>query len=230
MINARMLLVSDDPEMGDMWAYVLRQRGAEVVLAGSTRDALDRWVEGTFDLIAIDVCTSQLDGVDLCRQLRAEVINPILLLTPIGNEDHILEAYQAGVDEYIVKPISLSLFLTKVMAWLRHSWTVPTTVLGSLQVGDIRLDPTRREVVIATGSAVKLTNLEFRLLHFLMGHHGQVLEPGVIVDRVWGYTGGGDSVSLKNVVYRLRRKIEPDPSRPRYIQTVAGEGYAFQPW
>ena len=230
MINARMLLVSDDPEMGDMWAYVLRQRGAEVVLAGSTRDALDRWVEGTFDLIAINVCTSQLDGVDLCRQLRAEAINPILLLTPIGNEDHILEAYQAGVDEYIVKPISLSLFLTKVMAWLRHSWTVPTTVLGSLQVGDIRLDPTRREVVTASGSAVKLTNLEFRLLHLLMGHHGQVLEPGVIVDRVWGYTGGGDSVSLKNVVYRLRRKIEPDPSRPRYIQTVAGEGYAFQPW
>ena len=81
----------------------------------------------------------------------------------------------------------------------------------------------------AAGSPVNLTNLEFRLLHCLMGHHGQVLGPGVIVDHVWGYAGGGDNTALKNVIYRLRRKIEPDPAQPRYIATVAGEGYVFQP-
>ncbi len=96
-------------------------------------------------------------------------------------------------------------------------------------MGDLRLAPARREVITTTGSAVKLTNLEFRLLHLLMSHPGQVLGSNLIIDRVWGYTGGGDTVLLKNLVYCLRRKIEPDPSQPRYIQTVAGEGYSFQP-
>ena len=229
MINAKVLLVSDGLETRDAWAYTLRQRGAHVILTDSARDALDRWIEGTFDLIVIDACTSQLDGIGLCRRLRTEALNPILLLIPTGSESCILEAYQAGVDECILKPISPSLFLAKTKAWLRHSWTVPTEALDHLQIGDIALDPARREVVTATGSAVKLTNLEFRLLHCLMGHHGQILRPGVIVDHVWGYAGGGDNTALKNVIYRLRRKIEPDPAQPRYIQTVAGEGYAFQP-
>ena len=137
MINAKVLLVSDGPETRDAWAYALRQRGAHVVLADSARDALDRWIEGTFDLIVIDVCTSRLDGVDLCRRLRAEAVNPILLLIPTGSESHVLDAYQAGVDECIVKPISPSLFLAKTRAWLRHSWTVPTEALDRLRIGDI---------------------------------------------------------------------------------------------
>jgi DNA-binding response OmpR family regulator len=84
-------------------------------------------------------------------------------------------------------------------------------------------------VTTEDGLAVGLTNLEFRVLHLLMSHPGQVLPAGLIVDRVWGYAGGGDSVLLKNVIYRLRRKIEPDAGEPRYLQTVAGEGYVFYP-
>lgn len=227
-VKTRVLLVSDDPETGQIWTYALSQQGIEVVLAGSAEEALDRWAEESFDLIVIDIHTPQLNGMDVCRRLRAEAINPILLFTPGRSEAHILEAYGAGVDECITKPISPPLFLAKVRAWLRRSWTVPVGSLDSLQVGDLRLDPARREVVTATGSAVKLSNLEFRLLHFLMNHQGRALEPDAIIDCVWGYTGGGDSTLLKNLVYRLRRKIEPDPSQPRYIQTVAGEGYIFQ--
>jgi len=227
--KARVLLVSDKPETGQLWAYALGQQEIEAVLVGSAKEVLDRWAEGIFDLLVIDVHTPQLDGIDLCRRLRAEAINPILLFTPGRSEAHILEAYEAGVDECVTKPISPLLFLAKVRAWLRRSWTVPTEALDSFQVGDLRLDPARREVITATGSAVKLSNLEFRLLHFLMNHQGRALEPDVIIDSVWGYTGGGDSALLKNVVYRLRRKIEPDPSQPRYIQTMAGEGYIFQP-
>jgi two-component system response regulator RegX3 len=229
MVNAKVLLVSDGPGMRDSWVHALRQQGVEVTLAGSAGDAMDRWTEGTFDLVAIDVCTSQLDGIGLCRRLRAEALNPILLLIPTSGESSVLEAYQVGVDECIVKPIGPALFLAKASAWLRHSWTVPTEALDRLQIGDVAVDPARREVVIATGSAVRLTNLEFSLLHFLIGHRGQVLRPGVIVDHVWGYAGSGDNTALKNVIYRLRRKIEPDPANPRYIQTVAGEGYLFQP-
>lgn len=228
MMRAKVLLVTDDAEIGRIWAYALGGMGLEVVLPGRAEEALDRWREEPLDLIVIDVHTPKFDGVDLCRRLRAEAVNPILLLTPRTNEAYLLDAYQAGVDECIVKPIGPSLFLAKVRAWLRRSWTVPTEALDSLQAGDLRLEPARREVVIATGSVVKLTNLEFRLLHLLMSHRGQVLDSNVIIDRVWGYTGGGNSVLLKNVVYRLRRKIEPDPSQPRYIQTMAGEGYTFQ--
>jgi DNA-binding response OmpR family regulator len=228
-MNGRLLLVSDDSETGQIWVYALGQQGLEVVLVGTAEEALDRWTMETFDLIVVDDNSPQLDGVDVCRRLRAEAVNPILLLTPSRNEAHVLQAYEAGVDECIAKPMSPPLFLAKVRAWLRRSWTVTAEALDNLQAGDLQLDPTRRELVTATGAVIKLTNLEFRLLQLLMRHPGQVLESNVIIDRVWGYTGGGDSVLLKNLVYRLRRKIEPEPSEPRYIEAVAGEGYTFQP-
>ncbi len=225
MVRRRILLASDHAEEGAIWGYALRQIGVDVNLVGSATSALDRWSQDAFDLIVIDVCGRDLDGVELARQLRAEAVSPILLFTTRREETHILQAYQAGVDECIVKPVSPSLFLAKVRAWMRRTWTVPAVALGSLQVGPLLLDPTRREVAIESGEATKLTVLEFRLLHLLMSHRGQVLPSDLILDRVWGYEGGGDSVLLKNVVYRLRRKIEPDPSQPRYIQTVPGEGY-----
>lgn len=228
-MTARALLVSDDAETAQTSAFALGQRGLEVVLVGSVEGALHKWAAETFDLILVDEHTPQFDGVDLCRRMRAEAVNPILLLTSDGGEAHLLEAYQAGADECIAKPISLQLFLAKVMAWLRRSWTVPAEALDNLRAGDLQLDPTRRELVTATGAVINLTNLEFRLLQLLMSHPGQVLESDLIVDRVWGYTGGGDSVLLKNLIYRLRRKIEPEPSQPSYIETVAGEGYTFHP-
>jgi two-component system, OmpR family, response regulator RegX3 len=110
---------------------------------------------------------------------------------------------------------------------MRRSWTVPASMLSSFQAGDFRLDPAQRQLVLQTGKVVKLTSLEFRLLHVLMSHPNQVLESSLLIDRVWGANSGGDSVLLKNVVYRLRRKIEPDPSQPRYIQSITGEGYVF---
>ena len=229
MKNTKVLLVSDDPEAGRIWAYVLGQRRLEITTARSAEDALKRWAEGGFDLVVIDVCTSQLDGVGLCRRLRAEAIAPILLFTPRSDEAYILEAYRAGADECVVKPISPSLFLAKVNAWLRLSWAIATDTLDGLKAGDLCLDPARREVKNGSGSAVRLTSLEFRLLYLLMSHRGRILESDVIVDRVWGYTNCDESALLKNAIYRLRRKIENDPRQPHYIQTVAGIGYVFEP-
>jgi two-component system response regulator RegX3 len=228
-ISTNVLLVSDDPETAQIWAYALSKRGLGVALVGSAQEAVDRQAKEVFDLIVIDVQTLQLDGIDLCWRLRAEAIVPILLFTPRRDEAYALKAYEAGVDEYIVMPISPALFLAKVSAWLRRSWTVAAEALNTLQAGKFQLDPVRRQAVTASGAVVRLTNLEFRLLHFLLCHQGLVLETDVIVDRVWGYTSIGDSVLLKNLIYRLRRKIEPDPSRPHHIQTVAGVGYTFHP-
>ncbi len=228
-MGGKVLIVSDDSETGQIWAHAVGQRGLEAAVVCSPDGALSHYAIEGFDLTVVDVHTPRLDGIDLCRRLRAEAVNPILLLTPRSDEAHVLEAYKAGVDECIVKPIGPALFLAKVTAWLRRAWTIPAEAIEPLQVNGFRLDPTRREVITTGGCAVKLTNLEFRLLHLLRTHRGQVLQADVIVDRVWGYSGGGDNVLLKNLAYRLRRKIEPDPAHPRYIQTVAGEGYTFEP-
>jgi DNA-binding response OmpR family regulator len=225
--GGRVLLVSNDHEVGDFWVFALGQLGLEVLLAKSAAEALDLWRRDTFDLVVIDIYGPDLDGIDLITRLRPQAVNPIVLFTPYRDEAYMLRAYQAGADECVVKPVGPPLFVAKVRAWMRRSWTVPASALDRLEGGDLCLDPARREVTVGNGPVVKLTNLEFRVLHLLMSHRGQVLLTGLIVDRVWGSAGTGDSVVLKNVVYRLRRKIEPDATHPRYLQTAAGEGYVF---
>jgi DNA-binding response OmpR family regulator len=225
--SGKVLLLSNDPELSSIWAFALQQMGLSTSLVTSTAEAMEQVAQGTFDLMLIDVYGPDLDGIEVTRQVRSQAGNPILLFTPDREEPHMLEAYRAGVDECIVKPVSPPLFMAKVRAWLRRSWTVPAQTLGPLQAGSLRLNPARREVITEAGLTIRLTNLEFRVLHLLMCHRGQVLPSDLIVDRVWGYDGGGDSALLKNVVYRLQRKIEPDSGENGYLQTVAGEGYIF---
>lgn len=222
------LLVSNDSESAQVWAYALRRMGLEVVLVSSAGEALLCWEHGRFDLTLIDVCGPELDGIDLARQLCAEAVNPVLLLMPSYDEVSILHAYRVGVDECVIKPVSPALFVAKVRAWLRRAWTVRAGALEGLCVGALRLIPMERAVLLPDGSSVKLTNLEFRVLHLLMSHPDRILPTEVIVERVWGY-GGEDGALLKNVIYRLRRKLEPNPDHPRYIHTGPAGGYAFIP-
>lgn len=226
MTRARILLVSDDPETGRIWSYGLAQNGLEVLLSYSAEEVLNRWMIELFDLVIIDVYTPQLDGIALCRQLRPRQAIPILLLADNDEEPIIMEAYQAGVDEYIAKPLSPRLFLGKVTAWLRRTGTIPAEETGVLEVGDLRLDMLQRQVILADGSTTRLSNLEFRLLRLFMSHSGQTLPGDLIISRVWGHTEEGDNKVLKSMIYRLRRKIEPDPRSPLYLQTVPG-GYRF---
>lgn len=228
MHAAKILLISDDPTTARTWAYLFSQKGYATELAAPTDGALAAWDRDSFDLIVIDAQTPMLDDIDLCRQLRLVAVNPIVLLPFHSDEPHLLQAYEAGVDECIVKPVSPRLLLAKVSAWQRRAWTVPTEALDCLQVADLHLDPASRQLVTAGGRPTKLTNLEFRLLHLLMSHAGRPLDTNLIVERVWSHEGNGEGVPLENLVDRLRRKIERDPSQPRYIQMVAGEGYAFQ--
>lgn len=228
LLNGRILLVSDDLEANNIWAYILTQKGIDILTAGSANSAIELFTKDPFDLVIINYYFDINEALALCRQFRSEIANPLLLFTATQEESVLLDAYELGVDECIIKPIGHRLFIAKVGAWLRRSWTIPTEALDHLQANDLRLDPAQRQIIIGDDSVVKLTNLEFRVLHLLMSHRGQVLDTNVIVDRVWGHTGSGDSILLKNVIYRLRRKIEEDPSRPRYLQTMAGEGYSFR--
>lgn len=228
VVNRKVLLVCDDAELGALCAYALRARSLVVTVAGTPSEALACWAEDSADLVIIDQTSPRLNAVDLCHRLRDESINPILVLLPAGDEAAVLRAYEAGADECAVKPLGPRLFLAKVNALLRRSWTVQTEALETVEAAGLRLDPSRREAATADGRSMRLTNLEFRLLHVLMTHPRQTLDPAQLVERVWGY-GEGDSVLLKNVVYRLRRKIEADPAHPRRIVTRPGGGYSFLP-
>jgi len=222
------LLVNDDPETGSIWAHALRQRQLEVELVSTSKEAYAARGLNIYDLVIINVYTTQLDGISLVNELRTQGVVPILLFAYRSDEEYLLQAYKAGVDEYVSMPIGPRLFLAKVTAWLRRSWTVSADALDVLRVGAVQLDGKKREVVAPSGKAIKLSNLEFRVLHFLMSHYGQVVETDVLVERVWGYTESEGASLVKNVIYRLRQKIEPDPGHPRYIRQVSGLGYIFR--
>ncbi len=219
------LLLSDDLELGRIWTYALNQRGLDVVRTDLIQSALNSMDEQIFDLLIVDVY-HDLDAIQFCRQIRLTIPNPVLLLTPKADEQYMLRAYEAGADDCVTKPISPAIFLAKVVAWMRQTGHSSADE-QKLRLGDVRFDILRRTVMTPSGSVIKLTNLELRLLHLLMSHPNQVMPSDVIVERVWGYVGNGEGSLLKNVVYRLRSKLEPDPRQPAYIQTVAGEGYMF---
>jgi DNA-binding response OmpR family regulator len=221
----KVLLLSDDIEPLRLWAYGLSQRGIGAAVADFTKQRPEQYLKEPPDIVILDVYGANREALSLCRLLRSQLVNPILMLAYIATEPEMVAAYDAGVDECIAKPIGLRLMTAKVRAWLRRSWTVPTEALTTLEVGGLRLDPDRRQLSLPDAGKVSLTNLELRLLHLLMSHPGQVLEPSLIIDRVWGYDSA-DSAVLKNMVYRLRRKVEPDPAHHHYIRTVPG-GYVF---
>jgi len=227
--KATVLLVSNDAESARIWAFSLEQAGLEVCQAGFSEKTLQVWSNEFPDLIILDGHQAQMDLLEFCRCLRAEAAVPILLLSASGDETHLLAAYQAGVDDCLPPPVSPRLFLVKVRAWLRRAQVTPNAALDSIQAGDFRLDPDRRMVDTPRGDLVRLTNLEARLLYLLISHPDWILETDYLVDRTWGHFGDGDSVLLKNLVYRLRRKIEPDPSQPRYLLTESSLGYRFRP-
>ena len=192
--------------------------------------ALTEWEENPFDLILINAGDENLcEARQFCQDLRAFVANPIIFLTEDSRESNQVEIYEAGVDECIVMPITVRLLMTKLVAWLRRSWKIPTETLDTLHTGTFQLDSVRRYLIDDCGKQTKLTNLEFRLMHLFLNNPNCVLESSLILNRVWGHSAGGDCTLLKHLVYRLRRKIEPNPGDPRYLQTASGEGYIFLP-
>jgi DNA-binding response OmpR family regulator len=223
----KIFVVCDQTDTAPVWGYILGHKGLTVILETSIEKAFDRWATEFPDLVVIDVDVPHEERMSLYRDFRAASVGPILLFLPAYHETQILGAYAAGVDEVVVKPISPAIFLAKIMAWTRRSWTVPVEGLNLVKAGKHRLDPTRRCLVNPDGVELKLTNLEFRLLHLLMSRPGHVFSAEDIVESIWGGYDSGDQVLLKNVVYRLRRKIESDPSHPVLVQTGPG-GYCFQ--
>jgi DNA-binding response OmpR family regulator len=220
----KVFVICDQTDTAPIWGFLIREKGLMPILETSVQRALERAIEDVPDLVIIDVNAPHAQRMALCQRFRSLNASPILLFLPVHNEAEILEAYRLGVDECVVKPISPAIFLAKVTAWARRSWSQP---MSPVHTGKLKLDPARRCVVDASGREIRLTNLEFRLLHLLMSRPGYVFRADDILENVWGAGRKTDQTLLKNMIYRLRRKMEEEALDASLIQTWPG-GYRFQ--
>lgn len=221
----KVMLVSNQQTTGPLWVFSLQQQMLNVVLESDPNRAVQRCETDAPDLIVLDMSLNEEKTLQLVRDLRAETVAPIMLLTPARSEEMLVSAYEAGADDCMLKPTSPSLFQAKIKVWLRRSWSVSTDALDPLKVGRLQIIPDERIIMVGSRQKIRLTNLELRLIYYLMSRPGRTVSVEELNQRVWGYMGDGDTTMLKNVVYRLRRKIEADPSNPELIQTVVGVGY-----
>jgi len=222
----KVLIVDDDLALADVVSFTMRRAGFEVIAAHDGQDALERWDAENPDLIILDLNLPKLDGLKVCQRIRSQANTPIIILSVRGEEDDVVSGLEIGADDYIVKPFSPRQLVARAEAVLRRSSTT-TISHGPITVGDLMLDPSRGEVQYNNQSLAKLTRLECRLLEILMINQGQVLPTDSLIDSVWG-PSGGDRIMLKQLVYRLRKKIEKNPSDPLYLKTISGIGYSFE--
>jgi DNA-binding response OmpR family regulator len=227
------LIVDDDRVLADVVAFTLRREGFQISLAHDGAAALRLWAEEQPDLIVLDVNMPGPDGFAVCRRIREQADTPILLLTVRGEEDDIVHGLELGADDYITKPFSPRQLVARAHAVLRRASKAPLPAVR--QAGELRLDPSRRELRVGESAAISLTSLENRLLDYLMLNAGHVLTAQAIIDHVWG-AEGGDRDMLRQLVRRLRAKMaqacgtdadEADSAPLAYIETVPGLGYGL---
>ena len=222
----RVCVFVDDPNEGDLLRPILTHAGLEVNVSTNLEPALENWPQDSAELVllASDDQTMLLKNISM---VRAATQVPLLVITDAVSEADLYKMLTSGVDLVLERPVSPRVLATYARVLLRRSETVPSFVLTSLELDEIMLDPATRTVTVTGQEPQRLTHLEFRLLYVLMNNREQVVPTDIIVDRVWGYDGGGDRELVRGLISRLRRKLEPDPEQPQFIQTVTGLGYLF---
>lgn len=223
----KVLLVEDDLALSDVVAFTLRRAGYDVVTAYDGLAALELFESAAPDLLLLDLNLPRLDGLGVCRRVRAGSDVPIIILSVRGEDEAVVRGLEMGADDYVVKPFSPTQLVARIRALMRRAGVVTTP--GTLAAGGLLLDRSRGEVVREDGdesaAPVRLTGLELKLLEALMRDPGRVLPSEALIAAVWG-PEGGDRAMLKQLVYRLRSKIE-DEATPSVIETVPGIGYAL---
>lgn len=228
----KILVVDDDRVVADLVVFTVRRAGYEAIIANDAVSALRRWNEDTPDLIILDInlpgTQGLQDGFSICQRIRSESDVPIILLTVRGEEEDIVYGLEVGADDYLLKPFSPRQLVARIQAVLRRTRaTNRPAQLAKLSVDGIDFNAKLREVSLTNGTIINLTPLESRLLEYLMLNAGHVLTFDDLISDVWG-AGGGNSEMLRQLVRRLRTKIESDPTDPYYIQNLPGLGYAFR--
>ena len=226
---ARVLVVEDEESFSDALSYMLRKEGFEVSVAPTGTSALTQFDRTGADIVLLDLMLPEMSGTEVCRQLRQRSAVPIIMVTARDSEIDKVVGLEIGADDYVTKPYSPRELVARIRAVLRRQGAEAAEVTTpTLAAGPVRMD-VERHVVTVDGGSVQLPLKEFELLELLLRNAGRVLTRGQLIDRVWGADYVGDTKTLDVHVKRLRSKVEPEPSAPRYIVTVRGLGYKFEP-
>ncbi|MBN1825058.1 MAG: response regulator transcription factor [Candidatus Eisenbacteria bacterium] len=218
------LIVEDDRKIAALVAKNLEAAGMHCVLARDGEEAMAEFRRIRPALIVLDLMIPVMDGLEVTRRIRRESGVPILMLTARGGETDKVLGFEIGADDYLTKPFGTLELVARARALLRRAGGGTRTEM--IVRGDIRVDPAKREA-LRGGEPVPLTSLEFDLLHFLASRPGRVFDRESLMEQVWGEERIVDARSIDSLISRLRKKLEPDPARPVYIQTVWGAGYRF---
>jgi DNA-binding response OmpR family regulator len=221
------LLVEDELTLAETLRYNLEREGYSVIVAGDGVLGLERARRDQPDLVVLDIMLPRLDGFSVCRILRQESDVPILMLTARQDEVDRIAGLELGADDYVSKPFSLGELLARVRAILRRTDRQPAGSREILDAGSLRIDTGSRRAW-REGTEIGLSQKEFDLLTCLMRNRGMALSRDVLLERVWGYDFLGDSRTVDVHIRWLREKVELDPGKPIYIQTVRGVGYRFE--
>ena len=225
----RILIVEDEQSFSEPLSFLLGKEGYETEIASDGLGAVEKFKKNGADLILLDLMLPGMSGTDVCKEIRAHSMVPIIMLTAKDDEVDTVVGLELGADDYVTKPYSSRELLARVRAVLRRRGDLDLDEgSGStVAVGEIKMD-IDRHIVTFKGQSITLPLKEFELLEFLMRNSGRVLTRGQLIDRVWGGDYYGDTKTLDVHIKRLRSKIEDDPANPVLIQTIRGLGYKFE--
>ncbi len=224
----KILIVDDEQPIREALGRKLRREGFVVMLAASGLEGLRTFHQERPDLVVLDYKMPEMDGLTVCQRIREIAETPVMMLSAKAiTEEDIIEGLNAGADEYLIKPVRLNEFVARVQALLRRAQMSSVEINNGYNDGYLIVDPQRRQVH-ASGAKVHLTPTEFKLLTVLMENAGRVVPQRELLEQVWGREYIDDVYYPRVYVSQLRRKIEPDPSNPTYIQTEHRVGYRFE--
>ena len=225
-MTPRILLVDDEPAIQRSIAPLLRARGYDVEVAPTGGDALNAFADRTPDLVLLDLGLPDLEGTEVCRRLRATSSVPIIVLSARESEADKVNALDLGADDYVTKPFGPEELLARIRVALRRVASDTPANGGQFRAGDLTVDYDRHRVLRGEDE-IRLTPKEFELLSLLARHHDRVLTHRAILKEIWGPNAVEQPEHLWTLVAQLRKKIEPDPSKPRYVLSEPWVGYRF---
>src|SRR5689334_16852004 len=225
--KSRVLVVDDEPQITRVLRTVLTSQGYQVRTAGEGEAALNNFSEWRPELVITDLYMPHMDGIELCKRIRASSNVPIIVLSVKGEERSKVEALDVGADDYITKPFGTEELLARVRAALRRG-SGGTTDVASFDAGDFRVDLEGRRVHVR-GNEVRLTPKEFDLFVYMARHPNRVITHRTLLEAVWGEASQEQPEYLRVFMGQLRKKLEPDPSNPPYLVTEPWVGYRFNP-
>jgi DNA-binding response OmpR family regulator len=218
----KILIADDDRDLLELIGFALTQAGFLVLKAADGAAALRMFEAEAPDLLVLDINMPGASGFQVCESVRARSSVPVMMLTVRSEEEDLVKALELGADDYLTKPFSPRTLLARVRALLRRAGMESSAPLAA---GRVALNMDEHTVRIGEGAPVRLTKLELRLLHMLLANAGRTVSSDRLLVQIWGHRNSGDRQLLKQLVHRLRQKIEADPAVPRVLQTAAGAGY-----